>query len=1074
MLSIIVYGRNDSHGYNLHKRAAISLNCLAEMLGDVEDELIFVDYNTPDDLPTFPEAIADTLTARARARLRILRVRPQLHRRFQQRTHLAALEPVARNVAVRASNPANRWILSTNTDIVLVPRTVQRLAEAVGDLPAGFYHTARFEIPEGLWESFDRADPIGTIAAVRALGVSARLNEVVYGSDPILYDGPGDFQLALRTDLFAIDGFDERMILGWHVDSNLAKRLALKRGPVASMIDHVFCYHCDHTRQATSTHRRDRLENDPVFFVDQVTRPDLPGQREHWGCAGEAIEEVRLPEGGFGCFRRMLDAVVAPLDAPFSETRYTAASYDDYRYDARHVLPFLADLLSSYPRGLRLGWCGVRRDMFDLARQAWRHLGFSRPIVVEAASASRLVDGEPDPEQVQIASGSEWLDRVDLLVFEFGRAADGAPGPERGAHSSGLAPADQEALAIVGSGFLSAVMHERSRLASEAAAMPRRFVGINCIHNGSEPLFATHVAAAATPFSSRLRHGFVAAAAPELDPQTADRLLIGMRLGRAGPISRREFALARELFGPLLEGRPIEPPRRHRAAIYAAIGEAFIAVVGNPARFGQLPKQARCALARLEELRPSTGLGAELGPLLGPALEGAAAARPGARPLSRFAAYEDWDDPAWSAFGLPYATDPRAEDAFGRRAGKWEQVHLLYGLDRAGKLAPAARVLVVATMPDAGIAAISWRVAHVDLLPIGEGGRGDDRGNGPEVGRGFWCSGAPYRPAALEILAAGTDLRRLDQATYDAVLFPHGALFAAGFNGALRSLELARRLLRPDGVLAFKAEIVAGAGPHPDFFDLGLVGEDGLAAGLTAATGLVADGGFDPLLSRATIDRIRPRDGPPEGPSADEGYFLTRRDGHILIPSLWFLRRQEIAGPPQWQGLRRWLGERWLGEQIGRLHVGAAGRRDAEGRIETWPGQEGHVFYGPYLTLPDGRYRATLQIEASPGTRSEVAARVLVEVAAGQAVLASRRLDRSGIKSGVLSLEFGISPEQAARDAALEIRLYSPADFSATFSSVDLRELPAARQPPLGQLWPARGLLERRGRGEDPAGAAEP
>ena len=231
-------------------------------------------------------------------------MRPQVHRRFQQRTHLAALEPVARNVAVRASNPANRWILSTNTDIVLVPRTVPRLAEAVGDLPAGFYHTARFEIPEGLWESFDRADPIGTIAAVRALGVSARLNEVVYGSDPILYDGPGDFQLVLRTDLFAIDGFDERMILGWHVNSNLAKRLTLKRGPVASMIDHVFCYHCDHTRQATSTHRRDRLENDPVFFIEQVTRADLPEQREHWGCAGEAIEEVRLPEAGFGGYRR--------------------------------------------------------------------------------------------------------------------------------------------------------------------------------------------------------------------------------------------------------------------------------------------------------------------------------------------------------------------------------------------------------------------------------------------------------------------------------------------------------------------------------------------------------------------------------------------------------------------------------------------------------------------------------------------------------------------------------------------------------------------------------------------------
>ncbi len=32
MISVILYGRNDSHGYNLPKRAAISINCIAEML----------------------------------------------------------------------------------------------------------------------------------------------------------------------------------------------------------------------------------------------------------------------------------------------------------------------------------------------------------------------------------------------------------------------------------------------------------------------------------------------------------------------------------------------------------------------------------------------------------------------------------------------------------------------------------------------------------------------------------------------------------------------------------------------------------------------------------------------------------------------------------------------------------------------------------------------------------------------------------------------------------------------------------------------------------------------------------
>src|SRR5271170_3845533 len=118
MLSVVMYGRNDSHGYNLHRRAAISLNCIAALLCDPDDEILFVDYNTPDDLPTFLEAISDTLTARAKRRIRILRARPNLHRRFSDKTHLSVLEPIARNIAVRRSRSTNRWVLSTNSDLI--------------------------------------------------------------------------------------------------------------------------------------------------------------------------------------------------------------------------------------------------------------------------------------------------------------------------------------------------------------------------------------------------------------------------------------------------------------------------------------------------------------------------------------------------------------------------------------------------------------------------------------------------------------------------------------------------------------------------------------------------------------------------------------------------------------------------------------------------------------------------------------------------------------------------------------------------------------------------------------------
>src|SRR5450759_369156 len=105
MISVVLYGRNDNYGYNLHKRAALSFNCIAEILNGPNDEILFVDYNTPDDFPTFPEAIQDTLTEKARKVLRIFRVRPSIHERFKSKSRLIALEPIARNVAVRRSNP---------------------------------------------------------------------------------------------------------------------------------------------------------------------------------------------------------------------------------------------------------------------------------------------------------------------------------------------------------------------------------------------------------------------------------------------------------------------------------------------------------------------------------------------------------------------------------------------------------------------------------------------------------------------------------------------------------------------------------------------------------------------------------------------------------------------------------------------------------------------------------------------------------------------------------------------------------------------------------------------------------
>lgn len=1022
MISIVVYGRNDNYGYNLHKRAAISLNCLAELLRHADDELIFVDYNTPDDLPTFPEAIADTLTAQSRSVLRILRVRPEIHLRYAAKTPLLALEAVARNVGIRRSNPGNRWVLSTNTDIVLVLRQARDLAELVRALPSGFYHTPRFEIPESLWESFDRGAPERIIEDVRALGKSARLNEVVYGADTILYDGPGDFQLVERATLFAIDGFDQRMLRAWHLDSNISKRLSLYCGPVRSLIKHVYCYHCDHTRQVTPAHDSGNAGNDSKRFVDEVACADLPEQRESWGCGPDTIEEIRLPEAARNRYRDVLNAVVAPLDRDFTEAVYAERTYGSYQYDAAHVLPFLADLLNYAPRQSRLAWCGLGRDMFQLFCQAWRELGFERPIAVHRSVERYLLPSLP--EGVEILGPEAWLCEADLFAFEFGYPQYGSDNGEAGPQIALTDDERAEAIAVVESTFLVAVSDERCRQ-TEAAVPPRRFIGINCIHNRSEGVFGAHVAAALTPFGSHLRHGFVAKAA---DPRERDiyvRSLIGHALGRLGPISRKELAFAEELVAPLLSGEPITPDIEHRIACHGSFGRAFLTVERELSAGAPTAEMVERMLARLENLRPSTELAASLGVPVHDLTPSSVTMRP----LSRFACYEDWDDPSWCAYTGHYITDPDANLAYRRDAARWEQVHLLYGLGGVNLPRGQARLLVIATMPDAVIAALTRWAGQVELFGITASASA-----GGSRARAFWCNGAGYAPESLRVLPAATRIEQLDRAAYDVVVFPHGAMLANGLTAALAWMRIAEELLRQGGVLAFKAELAAGARPHPDHLDVRALGENGFAAQLAQHTGFVVSNGFDKNLSRATVDKVWPDD----GPLAGEGYFLSRQDGRVLIPSYWFLTKRQGAESPDWDPLREWLLLRCCGEQLPALLPGAAGMRCEDGLIASIPDKQGHVFFGPYLPVAPGRYSVALRLRKPAGPGRSASADL--EAVVGESVLASKRIAGSDWRAGTVALEFEVpGPMDGVTAPLLEIRLHSPGGLGLIVESLDLQ-----------------------------------
>ncbi|MCD2177298.1 hypothetical protein [Rhizobium sp. C1] len=524
MISLVLYGRNDNYGYNLHKRAALSLNCMAEVLTGQDDEILFVDYNTPDDFPTFPEAIQDTLTASAKAKLRILRVRPEVHRRlFAKKTHLIALEPISRNAAIRRSNPNNRWILSSNTDMIFVPREGRSLTDAVAGLQDGFYCAPRLEIPETLWEDqFDRTDPARVIELTREWGWRYHLNEVVYGADTILYDGPGDFQLMLREDMFRYQGFHEEMLRGWHVDSNISKRLCFVHGAVGDAAPFVYGYHCDHTRQITAMHKGGAVENSLKTFIDDVTEPGIPEQADVWGLANEEIEEVILTGRTQVGYAAALDKVLQPrLESPIL-SYYKQGYFDKNPAHAGHILPFLLDLFVNARSGHRILWVGPRGQMYDLFASALKALGNGHVI-------------ETWDENVPEADAQALIARADTFVVNFG-VPEILPEDEMSGLLEKLWDID----------FAEQTRHEEGR--------PRRVVALNAVHTSGETIITSIVDCAKTPFSCRLRHGFVKS-----------------RKHMPALIDAREKMMVTEHGLVLADGRPATRPQQAGSPIRDAI-----------------------------------------------------------------------------------------------------------------------------------------------------------------------------------------------------------------------------------------------------------------------------------------------------------------------------------------------------------------------------------------------------------------------------------------------------------------------------------------------------------------------
>lgn len=1023
MISVIVYGRNDSHAYNVHKRVALSLNAFAARLDDADSEILFVDYNTPNEFPTLPEAIADTLTPAARVRTRVLRVRPAVHNRFAARTHLAVIEPVARNVALRRSNPRNRWILSTNADNVVVPRRNANLCALAAKLADGFYGLPRFEVPEGLWESVDRLDIDAVASAFRRWGTALRLDEVVVGESDVGFDNPGDFQLALRTDLFDIDGFDERMVHGWHVDHNLARRIGFRHGPPRSLGADFLLYHCAHARQATPTHRRGRTQNDPALYVHAVTADELPRQRDQWGCPLDDIEEIRLASGSR--FVRAVEAVARPASNP-STVQFNSRSFGNFSYDAHHVLPFLLDLLSTHALTVVIGYAGVRRDTFDLLRKALAALGFVNRILIPEDLVIRL--GVAGEDTVQPVDAGTFRGRPDVFVFEFGLVRDEAGQPRDTASAAMLEPDEETALEIVYEHFAALVECERRTAPSESRSS-RRVIAVNAVHNRYQPLVERALNATPSPFTSRLRHGIVVREDGTTDSAEAAPLaeMLAKALGRPEPVSVQELSGLYGMLATIAKDRSV--PERERPT-YAAAAPLALAFLRQP-QASELMRGEDIAFA-LE------GFQALLRPTIGDLPDAAivdSRPPPSARPLTGTGSTADWDDPLWLRWAREVADQPDAAAAGARTDWIWQRAHTLFAMDRIGLTGRDTRVLAVCELPERLLGPLSFQAGALDIVNVADVLGHAPAATGDRQGIGHWTSGALFRAAGTRLVAFGA--KTTAEQPYDLLLLPHGAAFCQGIAGFVTILERLDPWLADGACITVGAEVILRGRLGQERPNIATAGTNGIGRILASRTGMAfLDGASDMTVARSDLRLVCDEGGSHEGQPA----FAAARSGDILWPCLWVLRRAHATRPQAWAAAAADTLRLYLGDQRPMLRMGPLGQRRPDGIHATEAPDGGMVFFGPYSVLPEGRYEARLAIRSTGGS-SRGMGRIRAEVARGDRILAATEAEIGGGwgRPQRLAMTFAV-PRQLPGEPPplLEIRCWSNGKAALTVDAVDL------------------------------------
>lgn len=208
--SVVILTKNDNYGNNLSHRAKMCVNSLIENF----DEVVIVDWKTRDRKTLLSTFIDDVPHI---GKIKSIEVSNEiLKEKYPSLYQWNILESVGRNIGIRRST--GNWIASTNVDIITTPLDFSQLNTNE------FYTSSRRDVDENyhlnihdyhslkslLWENRD----------------SYHTKPIVQNSSDIwsLVVCCGDFQIGTRDVWMKSKGFEESVLFGCGIDSNIMKK----------------------------------------------------------------------------------------------------------------------------------------------------------------------------------------------------------------------------------------------------------------------------------------------------------------------------------------------------------------------------------------------------------------------------------------------------------------------------------------------------------------------------------------------------------------------------------------------------------------------------------------------------------------------------------------------------------------------------------------------------------------------------------------------------------------------------------------------------------------------------------